>query len=177
MTIPILWKLREFCYSQILGLCREQSSRDGTPLFRSWGQQQLCPRGADLPYLIASWDVPLFFVVNFCWVLPASVVQGRLHNLEKLGQGRTSQRRPLSVFFRTRQHVPAQHCLHSWAGAARACEITDVRQYERARRKCVAYESCFILGENDWNKYSMNLYRRIWKPILSEPLRDLGHNY
>lgn len=60
MTIPILWKLREFCYSQILGLCREQSSRDGTPLFRSWGQQQLCPRGADLPYLIASWDVLLF---------------------------------------------------------------------------------------------------------------------
>lgn len=60
MTIPMLWKLREFCYSQILGLCRKQSSRDGTPLFRSWGRQQLCPYGADLPYLIASWDVPLF---------------------------------------------------------------------------------------------------------------------
>ena len=100
---------------------------------------------------------PTFFVVNFCWVLPASVVQGRLHNLEKLGQGRTSQRLPLSVFFRARQHLLAHHCLHSWAGAARACEITDVRQYERARRTCVAYESCFILGENDWSKYSKNL--------------------
>lgn len=95
--MPILWKLREFRYSQILGLCREQSRRDGTPLFRSWGQQQLCPHGADLPYLIASWDA-LFFVVNFCWVLPASVVQGWLRKLEKLGQGRTSQRDPLSSF-------------------------------------------------------------------------------
>ena len=37
-------------------------------------------------------------MVNFCWVLPASVVQGWLRKLEKLGQGRTSQRDPLSSF-------------------------------------------------------------------------------
>lgn len=69
--IPLLWKLREFCYSQILGLCREQSRRDGTPLFRSRGQQQLCPHGADLPYLTASWDV-LFLCV---WLISVGCFQ------------------------------------------------------------------------------------------------------
>lgn len=70
--MPILWKLREFRYSQILGLCREQSRRDDNSSVQILGATAAVPSWIRLALFNSQLGCPILFCV---WLISVGCFQ------------------------------------------------------------------------------------------------------